>query len=401
MAQKDGTLFVIGNTCYLKYYTIGADGERKRNTVRLCSKSDVYDWSSKKRKGSKNRDWSYSRPVIELQRETMAKIKAAIPDTPSTDMKIVDFWPLYLKHYSEDIVPLTGTTRMRPSTIRGYKQIWDQHLKNHFGNMTLREYTPDHGMNFLNSLAGTQGKNTLKHIRALMSAIFTYAIRERAITGLTVNPIHDVLLPEDAIVSPPTKHYTLEEAEDIVTALVEHVDCQLIMALGCFLGLRPNEILGLKWEDFDGEILSIRRGVVRGVAGPLKTRESMADIPLVDQRVIVPLELWRKSKTRTPSEWVFANDQGKHLHDFGNIISRKIRPAVKKAKLEWKGLYSGRRGACTALVEATGGNYAVAQALLRHKSMKTTLDVYKKAITPEAFKAGMKKLAATNGSDAH
>jgi integrase len=401
MAQKDGTLFVIGNTCYLKYYTIGADGERKRNTVRLCSKSDVYDWSSKKRKGSKNRDWSYSRPVIELQRETMANIKAAIPDTPSTDMLIVDFWPLYLKHYSEDIVPLTGTTRMRPSTIRGYKQIWDQHLKNHFGNMTLREYTPDHGMNFLNSLAGTQGKNTLKHIRALMSAIFTYAIRERAITGLTVNPIHDVLLPEDAIVSPPTKHYTLEEAEDIVTALVEHVDCQLIMALGCFLGLRPNEILGLKWEDFDGEILSIRRGVVRGVAGPLKTRESMADIPLVDQRVIVPLELWRKSKTRTPSEWVFANDQGKHLHDFGNIISRKIRPAVKKAKLEWKGLYSGRRGACTALVEATGGNYAVAQALLRHKSMKTTLDVYKKAITPEAFKAGMKKLAATNGSDAH
>ena len=98
-----------------------------------------------------------------------------------------------------------------------------------------------------------------------MSAIFTYAIRERAITGLTVNPIHDVLLPEDAIVSPPTKHYTLEEAEDIITALVEHVDCQLIMALGCFLGLRPNEILGLKWEDFDGETLSIRRGVVRGV----------------------------------------------------------------------------------------------------------------------------------------
>ena len=109
MAQKDGTLFVIGNACYLKYYTIAADGERKRNTVRLCSKSDVYDWSSKKRKGSDSRTWSYSRPVIELQRETMAKIKAAIPDTSSTDMKIVDFWPLYLKHYSEDIVPLTGT----------------------------------------------------------------------------------------------------------------------------------------------------------------------------------------------------------------------------------------------------------------------------------------------------
>ena len=127
----------------------------------------------------------------------------------------------------------------------------------------------------------------------------------------------------------------------------------------------------------------------------------MADIPLVDARVIVPMELWRKSKTRMPSEWVFANDQGDYLHDFGNIISRKIRPVVAKAKLEWKGLYSGRRGACTAMVEATGGNYAVAQALLRHKSMKTTLDVYKKQITPAAFIAGMKQLAATNGSDTH
>ena len=47
------------------------------------------------------------------------------------------------------------------------------------------------------------------------------------------------------------------------------------------------------------------------------------------------------------------------------------------------------------MIEATGGNYAVAQALLRHKSMKTTLDVYKKQITPEAFETGLKALAAT------
>ena len=61
----------------------------------------------------------------------------------------------------------------------------------------------------------------------------------------------------------------------------------------------------------------------------------------------------------------------------------------KKTKIEWKGLYSGRRGACTAVIDATGENYAVAQALLRHKSMTTALNVYKKAITPTAFRSGM------------
>ena len=55
-------------------------------------------------------------------------------------------------------------------------------------------------------------------------------------------------------------------------------------------------------------------------------------------------------------------------------------------------LYAGRRCAATAVIEATVGNYAIAQALLRHKSMTTTLNVYKKAITPEAFRSGMKLL---------
>jgi hypothetical protein len=125
IAQKDGTLFVIGNTCYLKYYTM-KDGQRVSNTVRLCSNSDVYDWSSKAKRGSKKRKWSYSRPVIELQRETMAKIKAeqAALTSPSDDVRILDFWDRVYVPYLEAIGPLTGEQRRAPSTVRGFKQIW-------------------------------------------------------------------------------------------------------------------------------------------------------------------------------------------------------------------------------------------------------------------------------------
>jgi integrase len=45
-------------------------------------------------------------------------------------------------------------------------------------------------------------------------------------------------------------HYTLEEAEDLISALVNHVDGHLILALSCFLAPRPGEIAALKWEDF-------------------------------------------------------------------------------------------------------------------------------------------------------
>jgi integrase len=95
--------------------------------------------------------------------------------------------------------------------------------------------------------------------------------------------------------------------------------------------------------------------------------------------------------------WVFESKRGTPLA-LNNLINRVIIPTLKKKKLEWKTLYSGRRGACTATIEATNGNYAVAQALLRHKSMTTTLNVYKKQITPDAFHAGMKQLQAAIGA---
>jgi integrase len=180
------------------------------------------------------------------------------------------------------------------------------------------------------------------------------------------------------------------------------------MALSCFLGLRPGEIAALDWSDIDADYVHIRRSVVRGIVGTPKTPESLAPLPLIDQ-VRVPLELWRQ---RTEARgWVFPSQAGTPI-DLHNLIARVIRPHVegkttcircqsrpKSSGVRWKGLYAGRRGACTAVVEVTGGNYAVAQALLRHKSMKTTLDVYKKQITPQAFRDGMRQLeAAVKGS---
>jgi integrase len=55
-------------------------------------------------------------------------------------------------------------------------------------------------------------------------------------------------------------------------------------------------------------------------------------------------------------------------------------------------LYAGRRGAATAVIEANNGNLAIGQALLRHKSQITTATFYKKAVTPETLRNGVKML---------
>jgi len=404
MAYQQGSIYLRKGAWHLKYRTTelkNGTPERVHKTVRLCAKNGQQHHKLCTQKG----EHRTKKSVEGVWDSVMQEVRAAQGErNPEQDMPVSVFWETRFVPYCEEIMktgPRAGQSRKRPSTMRGYQQIWRQHLKAHFGVISLQEYEPRVGRQFLRSLTAKQGKTTLKHIKAVACSIFKLAVDDEKIK---VNPWHDVGMPDDAVASESTKHYTLAEAEDMVSALVDHVDCQLIVALSCFLGLRPGEIAALKWEDFDSENVHIRRAVVRGHVDIPKTKESIAPLPLIDQ-VRVPLELWRQKSGKSEG-YVFESRNGTPV-DLHNVISRIIIPHVNGGRncvpcdktpeasgVTWKGLYAGRRGACTATIEATGGNYAIAQALLRHKSMTTTLNVYKKQITPDAFKAGMKLLQA-------
>jgi integrase len=306
-----------------------------------------------------------------------------VSQSDQQDMRIADFW-------EQRYLPFAETT-LKAGTVRGYRQIWRQHLKAHFADMSLQSYRTHLGSQFLLGLTKTQGRRTLNHIRSLASGIFTLAINEGRLES---NPWRNVKILGK--VRPPkgTLHYTLEEVEDIIRALVDHVDAQLVVALSFFAALRPSEIAGLKWEDFDHDALHIRRAVVRGVVGTPKTPESVATLPLLPQ-VQVPLALWRQ-KCGNPAEgWLFSTRKGRPA-ELNNMLNRVIVPTLREKALPWKSLYAFRRGAGTAIIDLTNGNYAAAQELLRHKHMTTTLQFYKKQ-TESSLATGMKALAAAAG----
>ena len=331
-----------------------------------------------------NKHYSTKCKAVKLLRDEFMR-RVNVSQANEQDMRIADFW-------EQRYLPFVQTN-MKASTVRGYLQIWNQHLKQHFADMTLQSYRTHVGSSFLLSLTKTQGRRTLNHIRSLASGIFTHAINEGRLES---NPWHDVRILGK--VKPPkgTEHYTLEEVENIISALVDHVDAQLVVALSFFVGLRPSEIAAVRWEDFDTNAVNIRRACVRGVVGTCKTLESEATLPLIDQ-VILPLQLWRQ-KCGNPTEgWVFESRNGTPI-DLHNMIARVIVPTLEAAGLEWKSLYAGRRGAGTLLIDLTNGNYAAAQELLRHKHMSTTLQFYKRQ-TESALSNGMKALqAAANGN---
>src|SRR5581483_8733621 len=298
---------------HVRYYvTEIVEGKpvKKQRSHRLCTKDRSTGHGSPAAMAVRSLCEDFMRTINE-QEQT--------PQHLSQDLMVVDFWEKVYLPYCEKEWKGTG---MRASTVKGFKQVWNQHLKNHFGTITLQAYTADHARRFLSSLKTKQGKNTLKHIRALASAMFSEAIERNMRVD---NPWH-VKLPKDCKESKATEHYTMEEAENLISALVDHVDAQLVLALSCFLGLGPAEIAGLQWGDVDKDWIHIRRNKPsHGKVGPPKTKERIAPVPIIDH-VRVPLELWRgKAENPNGENWVIA--------DLPNMINRVIKPHVMGGRL--------------------------------------------------------------------
>jgi integrase len=336
---------------------------RKQRSHRLCTKDREHASPT-------------SKSVRRLCDEFMATVNNQVPNQPKADITIAAFWEhTYWPFVQENL---------KPSTIHGYNQIWNQHLKNHFGNMTLREYRKGMGSAFLTKLAKTLRPRTVQHIKNLASGIFTHAAN---LDEVDSNPWQFCKALGKTKRNGETKHYTLEEMENIISALVDHVEGQLVMALSFFLGLRKGEIQGLQWGDIDGDYIHIRRAITRNHISTPKTKKSVRSLPLI-QPVKGLLSLWRP-KCKSEQVWLFQNERGTS-QDLDALAARIIKPALIKEKLEWKGFHAGRRGLGTVLRQITG-NSTAARDVLGHEDEGLTKDHYEGAL-PEVALSGMKLL---------
>jgi integrase len=276
---QKGYIYEASGAFFVRYYdseSIDKQIRRVQRSERLCSKDT-------------GKHYAVNAKAVKLLRDRfMLTINERDPGSSPKDFTVVDFWEQKYLPFIEQ--------NLKPSTVWGYKQIWAQHLKAHFGSMTLSNIERTMAV-FLTGLAKTLGRHTLQHIRSLGSGVFSYAINESGL--IESNPWHDVKILGKTKVSSETKHYTLLEAESVISALADHVDCQLIVALSFFLGLRSGEIQALRWEDFTNQSsdkcgicikngwrmpephVHVLRAIGRGIVGDTKTGIA-APLPLIE-----------------------------------------------------------------------------------------------------------------------
>ena len=167
---------------------------------------------------------------------------------------------------------------LRPSTVAGYRYVWSIHLKPGLSalNLKMREFRTVHGQRLLASIEGVSHERLLR-VRAVLSGVFAHAIRNGVLDG--VNPMHAVKVP-----GRPTHFrgaaYTLSEIDDMLMGALSGVS-HVAVAVAAFTGLRLGEIRGLRWGDYDGEKIFVRRAVWETHVGATKTAESEGAVPVI------------------------------------------------------------------------------------------------------------------------
>jgi hypothetical protein len=219
----------------------------------------------------------------------------------------------------------------RPSTAKGYRDIWEDHLKPLAEKVWLRDTRTYHVQSWLNQIGeGTLSRNTLKHIKSVVSGIFTLAKRQDYFQGK--NPARNTSINPKAVEAKETYAYSLDEIMGILGLLPE--PAATAFAVAAFMGLRHGEIQGLLWENYRGGEMYVSRSIWNGRISDPKTRKGRASVPVIRQ-LADRLELHRLRSGNPQAGPIFANAAGRPLA-LGSIVNRVILPTLNRCEICWK-----------------------------------------------------------------
>lgn len=395
--KQNGTIIRIGDHWYVRYWerrNIGGAIERKRVTHALGPVT-----SRGKRPPAD--------VVTEAERHMSTVNSGAIPAE-----RIVT-----ISDFVEGVYLPWVEMHKRPSTVKGYRDVWQFHVKPLCAGAWLKETRAYHVQQWLNEIgrSGELSRNSLRHIKSVISGIFTLAKQQDYFQG--ENPARDTAVDPSAAEARETYAYTLDEVQSILAVVPE--PAATAFAVAAYMGLRHGEIQGLLWENYrDGE-MHVTRSIWNGHVTAPKTRKGRAPVPVIRQ-LADRLEMHRLRCGNPQSGPIFANSTGKPLN-MNNLLGRVILTALNRCNVcrkpenehvqadheysrdarypEWHGWHAARRGLGSNLYRL-GVPDMVIQRILRHANVSTTATYYIKTAADDVRNA-MAKLEHNIPSEKH
>jgi len=283
------------------------------------------------------------------------------------------------KYFLPGIEKKIAEGKRKPSLLKFYRDIINNHIEPVLGNLQLREVTTGKIQQLLDSRSSLSQTSVIRLKTGCMNLLGD-AIRKEFLTG--ANPAREAKA-EGKRSEFEGYAYSLDEEFWMLGHLPE--PSRTAVAVAAFSGLRESEIRGLRWSDYDGKFFNVRTSIWRTHEGYTKTPKSKNAVPVIE-----PLQkiLAAHKKKSGSSEWIFAGvKKGRPLH-LDNLCRREMKPILGE---RWHGWHAFRRGITTVLF-GLDVPVETAQLILRHEDVATTREHYLMLKSRKDSSTAMKKL---------
>lgn len=284
------------------------------------------------------------------------------------------------------------------NTIDNYRTLAEKHIVPSLGGHKLRDLTARHVADWLDVKAGELSTRTLRLVHELL----TRSIRAAVARDQVKRNVSEMIDTPPGQAGRPSRAMTVQEAEKLMSA-AEGTRLEALVKLGVLMGLRPGELLALRWDhvDFEAGVLHVWRSTREG--GDTKTEKSRRSLTMP---LSVPAAL-RAHRKRQAAQRLQA---GSAWVEHGLVVCTEIgTPADARnvrrdfAKLT-EGAGLGRwhphemRHTTASVLSAHGLSLLEIADVLGHDGTRVTESVYRHVITPE-IKAGATVMDAVFGRE--
>ena len=285
----------------------------------------------------------------------------------------------WLNYWIEEVVK----PNRAETTVYGYKGIIEKHIEPNIGNVPLQQLKPQQVQRYYTKLMNEQGlsSNTVRKHHDMLRTALQLAVKQDVLLKNTMDKVEAPKVKQTEI-----NYYSPIELKTLLET-VEGDRLEVLVKLATYLGLRREEICGLKWEnvDFDNKVIYIKEA--RTMAGGLivekdtKNDSSTRVIAIPDEVVnALSKEKEKQGEARkfyqsdyVDSDLIVVMDNGKPYRP--NYISELFTKFIKDHNLPEITLH-GLRHSFASYANSLGIQQYDLSKALGHSTPDTTYKVY-------------------------
>ena len=273
----------------------------------------------------------------------------------------------------------------KESTAGTSEQIVKSHLVPELGKALLHGVRREELQDLLDRKALELSSSVVSHVRWFLNGIFKLAMSDGLVHN---NPAAELRIPRKC--QPGRTVRPLTEEEVMKYLKVFDLREKLISRLAIFEGLRPGEILALRWKSFEGEMIRVEERVYKRVLNTPKigkTREGA----ISDGTLALITEWADLAEDPSPDGFVFPSEKLTTPLSLDNLWRRSMQPKLEKTGLDWV-TFQVLRKTNASLSKKAGVDPKVASDQRGH-GLGVSMEVYTNSDL-EQKRAAVKKLEA-------